>query len=204
LQENGSLDLLELQDASQHLSWKAANIGEVTFACYLANKLDIRVEGDLFHPDLITSAPNATLAALACQVKLSPPIQIKEEMTAAICLKTESDLTRTILAGDRQHSILLDGQAQNPGLPLFHAATAKPAGSMSSQAWLRIQNPRNGQRELGPSGSLKYIAVSRLALIGRDPRTPSPQFKRGQRQLAMVMHWWANSSHTLIRFQSSP
>jgi len=44
LQENGCLDLLELQDASQHLSWKAASTSEVTFACYLANKLDIRVE----------------------------------------------------------------------------------------------------------------------------------------------------------------
>jgi len=154
LQENGCLDLLELHDASQHLSWKAANTGEVTFACYLANKLDIRVEGDLFHPDLITSAPNATLAALTCQVKLSLPIQIEGDMTAAICVKTEFDLTITILAGDRQHSNFLDGQAQNPGLPLFHAATAKPAGSMSSQAWPRIQNPRNGQRRLGPSGSL--------------------------------------------------
>jgi len=35
---------------------------------------------------------------------------------AAICLKTESVLTLTILAGDRQHSIFLNGQAQNPGL----------------------------------------------------------------------------------------
>ena len=33
LQENGCLDLLELQDASQHLSWKAASANEVTFAC---------------------------------------------------------------------------------------------------------------------------------------------------------------------------
>jgi len=39
LQENGCLDLLELHDASQHLSWKAASTNEVTFACYLANKL---------------------------------------------------------------------------------------------------------------------------------------------------------------------
>jgi len=46
---------LELQDASQHLSWKAASANEVTFACYLANKLDIRVEWELFHPDLIAS-----------------------------------------------------------------------------------------------------------------------------------------------------
>jgi len=40
LQENGCLDLLELQDASQHLSWKAASTNQVTIACYLASKLD--------------------------------------------------------------------------------------------------------------------------------------------------------------------
>jgi len=65
LQENGCLDLLELQDASQHLSWKAASANEVTLACYLANKLDIRVEWKHFHPELIASAPDATLSALA-------------------------------------------------------------------------------------------------------------------------------------------
>ena len=79
LQEN----LLELQDASQHLSWKAASANEVTFACYLANKLDIRVEWNPFHPDLIASAPDATLSALACQVKLPLSIQIEGVMLTA-------------------------------------------------------------------------------------------------------------------------
>ena len=65
LQENGCLDL-ELQDASQHLCWKAASTNEVTFACCQANKLDIRVEWEPFHPDLIVSAPDATLSTLAC------------------------------------------------------------------------------------------------------------------------------------------
>jgi len=120
LQENTCFDLLELQDTSQHLSWKAASTNEVAFACYVANKLEIRVEWDPFHPDLIESAPNATLAALACQVKLPLSIQIDGVMTAAICLKTESDFTKTILTADRQHSIVLDGQAQNPGLPSLH------------------------------------------------------------------------------------
>jgi len=49
LQENSCLDLLELQDASQHLSWKAAITNEVTFACYLANTLDIQVEWARLH-----------------------------------------------------------------------------------------------------------------------------------------------------------
>jgi len=110
LQENGCLDLLALQDTSQHLSWKAASTNEVTFVCYLANKLEIRVEWDPIHPNLIASSSNDTLTALACQVKLPLSIQIDGVMTAAVCLKTESDLTMTILAGDRQHSILTDGQ----------------------------------------------------------------------------------------------
>jgi len=74
LQENRCLDLLELQDASQYLSWKAASTNEVTIACYLAYKLDIRVEWELFYPDFIVSAPDATLSALTCQVKLPLPI----------------------------------------------------------------------------------------------------------------------------------
>jgi len=117
LQGKGCLDLPELQDTSQHLSWKATSTNKVAFAYYLANKLETRVEWDPSHPDLIASSSNATLAALACQVMLPLSIQIDGVMTAVICLKTESDLTMTILAGDRQHSILLDGQAQNPGLP---------------------------------------------------------------------------------------
>jgi len=99
LQENGCLDLFELQDVSQHLSWKAASTNEVTFACYLANKLDIRVEWDPFHPDLIASAPNATLAALAFQFKLPLSIQIDWAMITATCLKTGIDSTMTIRAG---------------------------------------------------------------------------------------------------------
>jgi len=117
LQENGCLDLLELQDASQHLSWKAESANEVTFACYLANKLDIRVELEPFHLDPITFAPDATLSALACHVKLPLSIQIEGVMITATCLKTGLDSTMTIQVGDRQHSIPLNGQARNPGLP---------------------------------------------------------------------------------------
>ena len=108
LQENGYLDLLELQDASQHLSWKAASANEVTFACYLANKLDIRVEWELFHPDLIASAPDATLSALACQVKLPLSIQIEAVVLTATCRDTGLDFTMTIQVGDRQYSIPVD------------------------------------------------------------------------------------------------
>jgi len=67
-------------------------------------------------------------------------------MAAAVCFKVESDLTMTIVAGDRQHSILLDGQAKPPGLPslrffpffvnIFAVNLARLAGSVSSRAWL--------------------------------------------------------------------
>jgi len=110
------LRALRASDASQHLSWKAASTNGVTFACYVANTLDIRVEWDPFHPDLIVSAPDATLAALTCQVKLSLSKQMEGAMIVTTCLETEPDSTMTILAGDRQQSVLLDGQAQNPGL----------------------------------------------------------------------------------------
>ena len=111
------LDLLELQDASQLLSWKAASADEVTFACYLANKLDIRVDWERFHPDLIASAPDATLSVLTCQVKLPLSIQIEGVMLTATCLKTRLDFTMTTQVGDQHHSIHLDGKARNPGLP---------------------------------------------------------------------------------------
>jgi len=101
LQENVCLDLLELQDASQHLSWKTASANEVTFACYLANKLDVRVEWEAFNPDLIASAPDATLSALACQVKLPLSIQIEGVMLTATCRETGLDSTMMIQVGDR-------------------------------------------------------------------------------------------------------
>jgi len=96
LQENGCLDLSGLQDASQHLSWKTASTHEVTLTCYLANKLDIRVEWVPFHSDLIASAPDATLSALACQVKLPLSIQIEGVMLTATCLKTGLDDVKDI------------------------------------------------------------------------------------------------------------
>jgi len=106
------------------LSWKAASANEVTFSCYLANKLDVRVEWEPLHPDLIVSAPAATLSALACQIKLPLSIQIE----AATCLKTGLDSTMTIQVGDRQHSIPVDGQARNPGPPTLRECIPRSYG----------------------------------------------------------------------------
>ena len=128
LQENGYLDLLEFQDALQHQSWKAASASEVTFACYLANKLHIRVKWEPFHPDLIAAAPDATLSALACQVKLLLSIQIEGVMLTATCCETGLDSTMTIQVGDRQYSIPVDGQARNLGLPSLRECISRCYG----------------------------------------------------------------------------
>jgi len=80
------------------------------------------------HPDLIASAPDATLSALACQVKLPLSIQIEGVMLTATCLKTGLDSTLTIQVGDRQHSIPLDGQARNPGLPSLRECISRRYG----------------------------------------------------------------------------
>jgi len=49
-------------------------------------------------------------------------------MITATCLKTGLDFTMTILVGDRQQSILLDGQAQNPGLPSLRECISRSYG----------------------------------------------------------------------------
>jgi len=128
MQKKECLNLLELQDASKHLSWKAASTNEVTFACYLANKLVIRVEWDLFKVP-----PRSHSIRSRCHSgspRRMPPlsIQIEGAMITATCLKTELDSTMTILAADRQHSILLDRQAQNPGLPSLRECISRSYG----------------------------------------------------------------------------
>jgi hypothetical protein len=49
-------------------------------------------------------------------------------MLTATCLKTGLDSTMMILAGDRQHSIHLEGQAQNPGLPTLRECISRRYG----------------------------------------------------------------------------
>jgi len=128
LSDNGCQDLLELQDVAQHLGWKRASTNEITFACYLASKLEIRVDWDPFNPDLIASAPNTTLATLACQVKLLVLIQVEGAMVNATCLRMGPDDTIVIGAGTSQHTIQVDGQARNPGLPSLRECISRSYG----------------------------------------------------------------------------
>ena len=49
-------------------------------------------------------------------------------MLTATCLKTGLDSTMTMQVGDRQHSIHLDGQARNPGLPSLRECISRSYG----------------------------------------------------------------------------
>ena len=126
---------------------------------------------------------SASFTALACQVQLLLSIQIQGVMLIAIYLKIGLDSTMSILAGDRQHSIHLDGQTRTQvclhSVNAFLAATAKHDDSTSSQEWPQIQNPKNGLMGSKQSGSLNILVLG-LALVGMDPCTVSPESKRGQ------------------------
>jgi len=49
-------------------------------------------------------------------------------MLTATCLKTGLNSTITIQVGDRQHSIPVDGQARNPGLPSLRECISRCYG----------------------------------------------------------------------------
>ena len=74
------------------------------------------------------------LATLACQVKLPMLIQIDSVMKTATCSKMGPDDTIVIVAGANRHSILIDGQAKNPGLrPFLRECIARSYGQVQ---WL--------------------------------------------------------------------
>jgi len=61
---------LELQKEAGLLSWNKAGENEFTFACYLANKLEIEVVWEPFNEHTISSTPNITLATLSIKAGL--------------------------------------------------------------------------------------------------------------------------------------
>ena len=64
LKDNECSNLLVLQKEVGLLSWNKAGENGTTFACHLANKLEIEVIWDPFNEYTIAPAPNITLAAL--------------------------------------------------------------------------------------------------------------------------------------------
>jgi len=70
LTDNACSNLLELQKEAGLLSWNKAGENEFTFACYLANKLEIEVVWEPFNEYIIYSTPNITLATLSIKAGL--------------------------------------------------------------------------------------------------------------------------------------
>jgi len=77
LQENECLDLLELQDTSQHLSWKTASTNEVTFAFFLALCTTYGESG--IHSIQISLHPLQMLLWQPSLAKLSSPCQYRSK-----------------------------------------------------------------------------------------------------------------------------
>jgi len=75
LKDNECSNLLVLQKEVELLSWNKAGENGTTFACHLANKLEIEVIWDPFNEYTIAPAPNITLAAL--YIKAGLQLQIK-------------------------------------------------------------------------------------------------------------------------------
>ena len=105
-------------------------------------------------------------------------------MITATCFKTGLDSTMTILAGDRQHSKLLDGQAQHPGLPSLCESISRSYGQAR---WLyklpgMAANPESDEWVDGVRTiriPQKYLGIG----IGTNRHGPPhciTSFKRGQ------------------------
>jgi len=104
-------NLLELQKDAGLLSWNQAGEIGFTFACHLANKLEIKIIWDPFNEYTIASAPNITQATLAIKTKLRLGIQIEDEQIQVECLNIdEAEFMTTITGQGRRYSIQCDGQ----------------------------------------------------------------------------------------------
>ena len=68
------------------MGWNQAIKNEFTFACHLAKNLEIHVTWDLFNENLITTAPNITLATLAQRAELPIEIQVDGSFARAHCV----------------------------------------------------------------------------------------------------------------------
>jgi len=110
-------NLLELQKEAGLLSWNKAGENKFTFACHLANRLEIEVLWEPFNEYTISAAPNITLATLSVKAELQLRIQILGEQVPVKCLSIDADGFITITTDQGQlHRLQIDGQAHSPGL----------------------------------------------------------------------------------------
>ena len=90
LTDNTCKDPLEIQKEAGLFSWNKAGENKFTFACYLANKLEIEVLWEPFNEYTISSAPNITLYTLSIKAGLQLKVQIRGEQVSVKCLSIEA------------------------------------------------------------------------------------------------------------------
>jgi hypothetical protein len=130
LTDNACSNLLELQKEAGLLSWNKAGENEFTFACNLANKLEIEVVWEPFNEYTISSTPNITLATLSIKAGLQLSVQILGEQMSVKCLEIETaGFIVTTTDQGRLHSLQIDGQSRSPGLPSLREAIATTYGA---------------------------------------------------------------------------
>jgi len=83
LTDNACSNLLELQKEAGLLSWNKAGENKFTFACHLANKLEIEVLWEPFNEYTISSTPNITLATLSIKEGLHPSLGASKYLSSA-------------------------------------------------------------------------------------------------------------------------
>ena len=139
-----------------------------------------------------------------CMPSQAPAVQIGEVMLTATCRDTGLDSTMTIQVGDRQHSIPVDGQARNPGLPSLRECISRSYGQAR---WLyelpgMATDPESDEWADGVKKNPDPLASWHWHWH-QQARTPALYHldPSGVNELAMVVHWWVSLSHTLIRFQ---
>jgi len=131
LTDNACSNLLELQKEAGLLSWNKAGKNEFTFACHLANKLEIEVLWEPFNEYTISSTPNITLATLFSKAGLQLKIQIRGEQVSVKCLSIEAAGFITTTTGQgRLHSLQIDGQSSSLGLPSLREAINTTYGAL--------------------------------------------------------------------------
>ena len=123
LTHNACSSLMELPKEAGLLSWNKAGENEFTFACHLANKLDIEVQWDPFNEYTISASPNITLATLSIQARWQLLLQVTGEQMKVKCLSID-DTGFLITSTDQGkiHRLQIDGQARSPGLPSLREA----------------------------------------------------------------------------------
>jgi len=134
LTDNACSNLLDFQKEAGLLSWNNASENEFTFACYLANKLEIEVVWEPFNEYTISSTPNITLATLSIKAGLQLRVQIRGEQVSVKCLSIKAvGFIVTTADQGRLHSLQIDGQSRSPGLPSLREAITTTYGAV---VWL--------------------------------------------------------------------